>query len=149
VYCGRPVQAIFGWLQVGSIWTQAAKKHVLEDYPWLADHPHAEQGWAENNTIYVARATLSLGTSTHLPGSGTFGIPFTLTAIDAQSPSLWTVPEWLHPKLTGTGMTYHPEHRWLDNLQVRSAARGQEFVADVAERPEAISWAKGVIEQCL
>jgi hypothetical protein len=44
-------------------------------------------------------------------------------------------------------MTYHPPHRWLDGGQVRSAARGQEFVADTNARPDAATWLADVIER--
>jgi hypothetical protein len=148
-YVGRPIHAVFGWLQMEQIWSQAAAKPVLDDHPWLVDHPHAQDGWGRNNTIYIARRNLALGSVIDLPGFGVLQRPLVLTAADATSPSLWSVPGWLHPAVGGAGLTYHPPDRWLDDLRLRSAARGQEFVAAVTGRPDAIAWARAVIEQGL
>lgn len=147
-FTGRAVHAIYGWLQIASIWSQSSGKQIQESFDWLSDHPHAQQGWGQNNTIYIARQNLKLGFETGLPGFGVLRTPFILTATDAPSPSIWSVPSWLHPMNGGTGMTYHPMDRWLECLKLHSAARGQEFVADVTDQAEPVSWAKGVIEQC-
>lgn len=43
-------------------------------------------------------------------------------------------------------MTYHPAERWNPDDTLRSAARGQEFVADIGERQDAIDWLLQVLE---
>ena len=40
---------------------------------------------------------------------------------------MWRVPEWLHIGESGTGMTYHPQQRWLPLQSLRSAAPGAEI----------------------
>lgn len=37
-------------------------------------------------------------------------------------------------------MSYHPPERWSDNGQLHCAARGQEFVANIEDRTDAVSW---------
>jgi hypothetical protein len=60
-------------------------------------------------------------------------------------PSIWVAPRWLDVKGGGVGMTYHPEGRWLSGGRLQSAARGQEFVADVSTRSDAIKWLSQMI----
>jgi len=56
------------------------------------------------------------------------------------------VPDWLNPKRGGVGMTYHPLSRWNDDGTVIAASRGQEFVADIAGRRDAIDWLRRLFE---
>jgi hypothetical protein len=55
-------------------------------------------------------------------------------------------PSWLDPGRGGTGMTYHPPTRWNRDGTVQSAARGQEFVADMGDRADAIAWILQVLK---
>ena len=143
-YVSRPIHAVFGWLQVANSYANPGGG-PLQGCPWLERHPHVQHGWKDDNMIYVGRESLTIS-RTPLPGFGVLRRPFGLTAADAPFPSLWRVPEWLHMSEGGVGMTYHPAHRWLERGRVRSAARGQEFVADVRSRPDALEWAAAVIE---
>jgi hypothetical protein len=43
-------------------------------------------------------------------------------------------------------MTYHPPTRWNRDGTVQSAARGQEFVADMGDRADAIAWILQVLK---
>jgi hypothetical protein len=43
-------------------------------------------------------------------------------------------------------MTYHPPHRWNRSAMCQIAARGQEFVADIGERPDAMKWLTRLFE---
>jgi putative DNA base modification enzyme with NMAD domain len=142
-YAGPPIHAVFGWLQVGETVSHPGGG-PLPGRDWLDRHPHAHEGWDHMNIIYLGTESLALPHGTDLPGFGVFRTAFRLTAPDAPSPSLWRVPEWLHAD-GGAGMTYHPPHRWLDAGKVRSAARGQEFVADTSSRPDAAAWLADVI----
>lgn len=57
-------------------------------------------------------------------------------------PSLWRVPAWL----AESGLSYHAKpSRWLPGQRLQSAARGQEFVADVGERADARAWLAEVV----
>lgn len=144
-YFGKPVHSVFGWLQVQEAIPNPGGG-PLAYHPWLSQHPHTQQGWGDQNTIYIAHEALTGPFGGTSPGYGLFRTAFQLTAPDAPSPSIWEVPEWLHPLSAGTGMTYHPPSRWLEGRRLRSAARGQEFVANVSLRPDALEWAIWLID---
>jgi hypothetical protein len=144
-YVGRPIHAIFGWLEVDCVLAHPGGG-LLESYPWLDQHPHVQHGWGAANALYLARERLSARSANTLPGFGVFRRLFQLTAPDAPSKSVWQVPEWLHPHAGGVGMTHHPAGRWLADGRLRSAPRGQEFVAQVSRRPDAVEWAISLIE---
>lgn len=108
--------------------------------PWLKDHPHTRPGWDDTNCLYVAANELTLGGQPlPLPGCGILNPGYRLTLAGA-NPSMWRVPDWLHPLRGGSGMTYHPGTRWNADGTVRAAARGQEFVADIKDDTQAIGW---------
>lgn len=139
---GLAEHRLFGWLQIGEVIPLGADgSHALERDPWLVDHPHVRTGWSDSNTLYLAADRLQLGDhSTHRPGSGLLTSGRRLTHREALRPSLWAVPDWLNPTTGGVGMTYHPPQRWSDTGALQTAARGQEFVADIGNRPDAMAW---------
>jgi len=141
-FSGNSEHTLFGWLQIDEVLTIGEDPlPALTSYPWLRSHPHLAPGWASNNTVYVARERLMLpDRRVDLPGFGLLDRGSRLTAPGSSQPSLWAVPPWLDPLRGGTGMTYHPIERWNHDGTVRSAARGQEFVADVGNRQDAIEW---------
>lgn len=141
-FAGVAEHRLFGWLQIDEILTIGDDPlPALARYPWLRSHPHLATGWPVNNTVYVAREKLLLpGRVAELPGFGVLNRGFRLTAPASNLPSLWAVPRWLNPLIGGTGMTYHAAERWNRDGTVRSAARGQEFVADVGNRQDAVDW---------
>jgi hypothetical protein len=133
---------LFGWLQIDQVLTVGEDPlPALTSHSWLKSHPHLAPGWASNNTVYVARERLVLpGRAVDLPGFGVLNPGLRLTASASAQPSLWEVPSWLDPQRGGTGMTYHPTERWNRDGTLRSAARGQEFVADISDRQDPIDW---------
>lgn len=141
-FCGRSRHALFGWLQIDVVIPLGPDgRWFVADHPWLAEHPHARAGWGANNTLYLARPTLDLlGLEVDRPGYGWFGRAIDLSCPDAQRVSDWRVPRWLDPTQGGVGMTYHPTPRWLGDGRVRAAARGQEFVANIGQRRDALAW---------
>jgi Nucleotide modification associated domain 3 len=141
-FAGIAEHRLFGWLQIDEVLTIGEDPlPVLTSYPWLRSHPHLATGWPANNTVYVARERLALpGRAVDLPGFGVLNRGLRLTAPASTQPSLWAVPPWLHPLRGGTSMSYHPTERWNRDGTLRSAARGQEFVADVGNRHDAIDW---------
>ena len=143
-YTGRSLHAAFGWLQIEEVLKYPGSGSVV-NHPWLSDHPHAQDGWGVDNTIYIASHTLN-GLGIDAPGYGMFQRAMKLTSPDATSPSRWQVPPWLHPASGGTGMTYHPPPRWQPDGGLHSAARGQEFVADIGKRADARAWVADLIE---
>jgi hypothetical protein len=149
VFVGAAHHRIFGWLEIGEVIDLGASgSWILERYPWLVDHPHARDGWGDGakrtkNTLYVAPTR-----SMHFPNSlgyGEFPVGKKLSAVGA-SKSVWSVPDWLHLHRGGTGMSYHPAERWLSDGRVKSAGRGQEFVADIGDRTDAKTWLRDMIE---
>ena len=146
-YAGPRQHLIFGWLQVEEVINLGADgSHVLQKYPWLENHPHVRAGWSSANSIYIARTRLSFG-NTKIPGYGVLDRPIVLTADGSGTASTWCVPSWLDLSCGGVGMTYHPPQRWLGSGLVRTAARGQEFVADAGDRQDARDWLMSLFER--
>ncbi len=58
-YFSRPIHAIYGWLQVSDVVLNSGGG-PLGKYPWLDRHPHVQEGWGDENVIYVANNTLNL-----------------------------------------------------------------------------------------
>jgi len=96
-------------------------------------------GWTGPNTVFIAREVLSMGDGT-TPGFGIFDRLIPLSSDKSSIPSIWNVPAWLDLSLGGVGMTYHPRERWLGDGRLTAAARGQEFIADVGDRADALDW---------
>ncbi|MGE4127311.1 MAG: hypothetical protein AB7E80_03980 [Hyphomicrobiaceae bacterium] len=151
VFDGPAEHRIFGWLQVGeAIQLGSDGSHALDRHSWLSDHPHVRAGWSKKNTLYVATDQLGLnGVSTSLPGWGRCGAGHRLTAAAPEganvSPGKWHVPTWLNPKCGGSSMTYHGAAERWDAHTVQVVSRGQEFVADVGNSPEAAAWLEEVL----
>jgi hypothetical protein len=141
-FVGPRQHMIFGWLQIGEIWHLGCDgSHVGSTNPWLYTHPHVRPGYAENNTLYLAKSRLELpGPSEDIPGWGWFNRGFRLTSPGAPRVSDWLVPPWLDIHQGGVGMTYHPRKRWAGQGQLRAAGRGQEFVAHVGDRADVFTW---------
>lgn len=151
-FTGPREHRVFGWLQVGEIWTVGNDPApVLAAHPWLHAHPHAQAGnWSASNAIYIATNELALkGQSTDLPGWGLLRTGYRLTAPESDKPSVWTIPAWLDVSCDGTGLSYHPTERWLPGGRLQTAARGQEFVADIGARNDARDWVSALIRETL
>ena len=148
-FTGNAEHRIFGWLQIDEILTVGEDPQpALTRYPWLASHPHLATGWSGNNTVYLARDRLALpGIGTGLPGFGLLKNGLRLTAPASHQPSTWKTPTWLNPLNGGTGLTYHPDKRWNVDDTLRSAARGQEFIADLGDRTDALTWLGSLFNQ--
>jgi hypothetical protein len=141
-FIGNAEHRIFGWLQIDEVLAVSVDPApLLASHPWLATHPHLATGWSKNNTVYTARTDLSLpGVRVDRRGFGLWSTGFRLTVATSHQPSAWDVPAWLHPQTGGTGLTYHPPKRWSSATELRSAARGQEFLADLGDRTDALDW---------
>jgi len=147
-YCGPRKHCLFGWLAVGEVLVAGEDgSHLFQRHPWLADYPHARPGWNANKAIFVAAPQLEIG-GRIFPGYGLLRRAIVLTAPEASGPSRWAVPAWLDPTRGGTGMSCNPPSRWNDG-QVTTAPRGQEFVADIGDRGDALDWiAEGLAGNC-
>ena len=145
-YCGPRQHAMFGWLHVEAVCEVGEDgTDVLKHYPWLAAHPHVRPGWSGANAVYLASEGFALA-GRNFPGSGIFRRAFRLTESGQRLPSVWKVPPWLDAAAGGVGFSYHPPGRWLGDGRLRSAARGQEFVADITDRLDAAAWIADLLE---
>ena len=144
---------LWGWLQID----EAVKVDGcnLSKFEWARYHPHFQREPDANNTIYVARKYLALPgvSSKGLFGSGVFSHiseGLVLTDPDGTTPSEWKLPRWFYPCEGKFPLTYHSDlARWqkTDNaVRLRAVARGQEFILNTEEFPEAVEWLKELIE---
>ncbi|MDI3324405.1 hypothetical protein QKW35_08460 [Pontibacterium granulatum] len=146
---GAPdIHQVFGWMQVGEILkpSPSANEAILACYPQLANHPHMQKDY-QFNTIYLPSEQLTLnGRSTGLPGFGTF--PQYSPALQLTTPgenrTHWTLPQAFYPDQFETALSYHRQSwRWSrveERVQLQAAARGQEFVLDLALQPKVVEW---------
>jgi hypothetical protein len=148
---GAPdLHVIWGWLQVDEVISVGSATHPT----WMGYHPHLVAGSrGPNNTLYVAREKLTLkGVSLDMPGAGAFSRfddRLRLTKPGCNR-SIWTLPPWFAPEPPRPPLGYHGDpDRWQvdgDRVQLRSAARGQEFVLDTTCYPEALSWVADLLQ---
>jgi Nucleotide modification associated domain 3 len=145
---GAPDQhIIFGWLQV-------ERRIVAGNLPaWAADHPHFDGDKKYPlNTIYTSTEKLTLhNLETKSAGAGAFNQYHDSLCLTAagQLRSRWRLPIWFHPGGKKSSLSYHGNlGRWLlqdDHVLLQSAGRGQEFVLDCEEYPEAIAWLTEIV----
>lgn len=118
---------IFGYLEVQSVNALDAEPDA-EDQPssFSRRHPHTIGEWNPNNTMYVGRGCVA-GTAPSL----------LRLSIPGEQLSQWRVPNWLRR----AGLTYHgrPE-RWCGDARLTVVGRGQEFVSDISNTPDAAAW---------
>jgi hypothetical protein len=147
---GADLHVLFGWLQVGEI--IAVGDGSVEVPRWGRYHPHLHGDSEANNTLYVARDRLGLGgVSGRVAGGGVFERfeeRLQLTA-PGRTRAVWRLPRWFFPEDGRRPLTYHGnEERWTiteDHVILRSVPRGQEFVLDSEDYPEAVAWARELI----
>ena len=149
------LHVIFGWLQVGDI----CRVREQKPHDWLNYHPHVVNAslYEQNNTVYIAADRLKLaGLDSAGPGAGTFSHfknSLQLTA-PSQPVSHWRLPRWFHPydDPARPALTYHDNpRRWTPedgHVILRAVPRGQEFVFDTLDYPEANGWLKELFELC-
>lgn len=131
---------IFGYLQIGKkdrvgIDTQVPK--------WANYHPHTHtvRRKTKNNTVYVARKTLSW--NKNLPGAGIFNFHESLVLTkEGFSKSVWKLP----PFFKRAKISYHSINDWKGDC-FKTRNKGQEFVIGDNEMVE--EWAKNLIQNKL
>lgn len=142
-----PLHVLWGWLQVGEILKVDACD--MTNYEWAGYHPHFHRGWDKNNTVYFSRTSLELaGAGTEeIAGAGVFPCfseRLQLTAPSAKSVSQWELPMWFYPRNGKSPLTYHNDlTRWQRTdrrTRLNTVARGQEFILNGENYPEAIEW---------
>jgi hypothetical protein len=144
---------LWGWLQIEEI--LKVDDCNLSTYGWAMYHPHFHRESETNNTLYVSRKHLTLPgvAAGELPGAGVFphfSVKLVLTASTATTPSHWELPRWFYPHDGKYPLTYHSNMaRWQrteNGTRLDAVARGQEFVLDAGDFPEAIAWLKMLLE---
>jgi hypothetical protein len=145
---GEPnLHVLFGWLQVGSV--HPVGPLSLRVLPFAHEHPHLHGRRGARNTLYVAARELSLPGCARLPIAGAGLFPFfhprlCLTDPEVGRRSCWSLPSWWHPSGRRSALSYHANPcRWRragDGVRLSSVGRGQEFVLDLRDYPEAIPW---------
>ncbi|MHB0914904.1 MAG: Nmad3 family putative nucleotide modification protein [Thermoleophilia bacterium] len=142
------MHVLFGWLQIGEMIN--VEQNMGSMPSWALYHPHLNGSYGSNNTVYISSESLSLGgKEIGLPGGGVFPSldgRLSLTA-KGETRSVWRLPDWFYPAGRKTSLSYHdytkrPED-WIrdsDGVILKSVPRGQEFVLDTKDYPEAIEW---------
>lgn len=139
------LHVIFGWLQIERRIPLASRSEVP---PWAMYHPHCQNTKPNGSeSLYISTQHLNLpGIDTHAAGAGMFhrfvdGL--CLTASN-HTRSTWRLPAWFYPREGASGLSYNERpDRWTrdgDSVLLHSAARGQEFVLDCDDYPEAVEW---------
>ncbi len=149
----RPCHVIWGWMQVGEV--VPVVHSMPSEYRWAEYHPHFNFRDVSNNVVYLACRDLKLGgRDTGLPGAGVFdrfAAARLLTDPGSTRVSDWLLPAWIYPKSNRRPLTYHADmKRWTldeDRARLRSASRGQEFVLDCDEYPEAMGWVADLVQR--
>lgn len=142
----RPCHVIWGWLQVAEVLLLGNSRP--QGYEWAQYHPHFNRSTDPNNVVYIAERHLQIDNlAESLPGAGAFthfSLSRQLTALQAENRSIWDLPSWFHPGEDRKPLTYHSDlQRWQKRggrTELKSVARGQEFVLDCDEYPEAVQW---------
>jgi len=141
------LHVIFGWLQVARV--SRATNDLARKIPWADRHPHlAAPERYKNNTLYFASNRLS-SIGIDAVGGGIFeraAPELILTETDMRC-STWRLPRWFDPN-GRPALSYHSKPtRWTDcatSTRLQSVGRGQEFVLDVDEYPEARAWLRSI-----
>lgn len=121
---------IFGFLEVESI--VELGDGAPADLLALA-HPHALAMHHKNDVVYRGRGQTAAQASEALR-----------LTIPGGPPSLWRRPEWLKRG----GLSYHDRaDRWIRGGNLRSVARGQEFVADIGRRKAPREWLERILAE--
>ncbi len=123
---GEKHHRIFGFLEIEEVIPVRAISNEARSKIAAFKHPHLIGDRGPSDTIYRG----------HGIAAGKDHAELRLT-VEGGPLSLWRIPSWLRE----TGLSYHgAAERWLPNGNLKSVARGQEFVADVGERTEPRHW---------
>ena len=140
---------IFGWLQIGRILDLNREPGEA----WMHGHPHFHGKRGVNNVLYEAAPRLNLpGDPPDLAGAGVFPRvePQLILTAPGKTRSHWRLPSWLHPEGRRSCLSYHQRiERWqkdADGVQLKSTARGQDFVLDCDHYPEVFGWLRELFQ---
>ncbi len=141
------LHVLFGWLQIEQRIVLPNPERIPD---WARYHPHARrERYSSADSLYIATDHLQLpGVAGGLPGAGIFRRYHPSLCLTNTAPycsrCVWRLPEWMHPTPGQTTLTYHGNpsvwQRRDGYTLLRSAGRGQEFVLDCDEYPQAVEW---------
>jgi len=130
------IHIIFGYLQIEEI-----KSPDTRCPDWMNYHPHIDSDRLrkkKNNTIYIARNTLSWNSM--LPGAAPFNFHEDLVLTkEGETKSRWALPSFFKK----VKISYHSEKSWEHGDYFQSAPIGQEFV--IEDKPMVEEWVKNLI----
>jgi len=147
---------IYGWLQVGEQLSLCRRQGFIlpsKEVPkWMEYHPHYQnREFYPNNAIYVAAQELTC--SPKKKGAGLFDNYrpiLQLTSPTSDRRGVWLLPHWFYPEGRDSCLSYHQDpQRWQlndDGVRLRACNRGQEFVLDAEDYPEAYQWIERIFE---
>ncbi|MDQ5823580.1 MAG: hypothetical protein M3441_05120 [Chloroflexota bacterium] len=143
---------IFGWLQIER---RIAVTNRAELPSWALYHPHcSREQHSKLDSLYVSTGRLQLpGWEGNLPGGGVFTrVDDTLRLTCPGSlRSTWQLPGWFYSADKAPTLSYHTNpRRWTrqgDHALLSTVGRGQEFVLDCEDYPEAVEWAAGILKR--
>ena len=151
---GSPdLHVIFGWLQIDR---RIDVSECAEIETWAAAHPHCKSHkYDSRDSIYISRPFLNLPGIKRV-GAGTFTEFHSLLRLTNPSSlrrSVWKLPRWFYPEGRKSHLSYHGAlSRWTrssDFVQLQTVGRGQEFVLDCNDYPEALQWLIEIFANCL
>jgi hypothetical protein len=141
---------IFGWLQI-------ERRIPVTDHAelpsWVLYHPHcSREQHSKLDSLYVSTDRLQFpGLDDTLPGGGVFtraGDALRLTCPGSLR-STWQLPGWFYSADKAPTLSYHTNpRRWSthgDRTLLSTVGRGQEFVLDCEDYPEAVDWVAGIL----
>jgi len=154
---GAPdIHCLFGWLQIAAVY----RLDCGDEAPsWGPEHPHVKnaeryRSGSLRNTLYAAADRLELpGLAVEVAGGGVFPSytpALRLTAPDCTR-STWRLPGCFAPRPDVAPLSFHgASWRWNrdgDDVLLKTAGRGQEFVLDCDDRPGMVDWLAPIFEQ--
>jgi hypothetical protein len=138
----RDLHVLFGWLRVGEI-IRIGSDAVPA---WARRHPHAQAEFGPSNTIYVGARK---GARYDAGLFDEYTDDLVLTAPQSAKRSYWRLPRWFFPAGRRSRLSYHKKSdRWRrgrEHAYLSSVGRGQEFVLDAGDYPEAVDWSGNLI----
>jgi len=152
---------IWGWLEVDEIINVDSCSKA--EIPWALSHPHFTPNPKIDkdplNTVYVASDYLNINgcKESLIPGAGIFthfSPELCLTRPGSLYVTDWLLPKWFHPLGRKSNLTYHGNmSRWGEctdtDVALKSVSRGQEFVLNCEDYPEAIIWLSTIFNRSM